>query len=219
MRRTAITRLALFLAVALSHGALILFFAVQVDAARLAVEQPVEVMKLMDIIEDIPLPPPAPPPPKEPPPPQPANAVESIAETMVETEEVPEDQVVVDPGTLTVSQAPVPVRPVRDAGEDYLPMNRISVPPVFNERDIRRSLVYPPIALRAGIEGTVYLELFIDSKGSVQQIAVLKETPPDRGFGDAAKAAFAGIRCSPAQANGSPVAVRYRYPVRFALKG
>jgi protein TonB len=47
---------------------------------------------------------------------------------------------------------------------------------------------------------------------------VLKETPPDKGFGAAAVAAFKGIKGAPAEANGKPVAVRYRYPVRFELK-
>jgi protein TonB len=97
-------------------------------------------------------------------------------------------------------------------------MGSISVPPVFSEQDIRRNLVYPSIARRSGIEGLVYLELFIDSRGQVQRINILRENPENRGFGEAAAAAFRGLSCKPAEANGRPVAVRYRYPVRFRLR-
>jgi protein TonB len=95
--------------------------------------------------------------------------------------------------------------------------NKISKLPVFSEGAIKKVLTYPTIAQRSGIEGSVILELFIDREGVVQRVFILKETPPDRGFGEAAAKAFQGQRCIPAEANGIPVAVRYRYPVRFAL--
>ena len=132
---------------------------------------------------------------------------------MIETDEVPEDQVLVPPGSIVT-----PGVPNQGEGEEYLSMGRISVPPEFSERDIRRNLVYPAVARRSGIEGLVYLELFIDSRGQVQRINILRENPENRGFGEAAAAAFRGLSCKPAEANGRPVAVRYRYPVRFRLR-
>lgn len=197
---------------------LILFFAVTMDAVIMTKEPPVSVMKLTDFEEEIPPPPPPPPPPPEPREPAPENAVESIAETMIETEETPEDQTVVDPGTLIAPQAP-PVQAAETEEEEYLPMHKISAAPVFSERDILASLVYPPIALRSNIEGTVYLELFVDSRGEVRQITILKENPPGKGFGEAAVNAFRGRKGKPGEAGGVPVGVRYRYPVRFTIKG
>jgi protein TonB len=80
-------------------------------------------------------------------------------------------------------------------------------------------MVYPSIALRSGIEGQVYLDLFVDRVGVIRQREILRETPPGRGFGEAAINAFKGIRATePAMANGQIVAVRYRYPVRFTIK-
>jgi protein TonB len=215
MSKANITRLCIFLAVAGIHLLFILFFAVTVNAVLVVPELPPEVMKLTDLAEEEPppAPPPPPPPPEEP---VPAGAVESIAENMIETEEVPPEQVVVAPGTITTP----PVQYSGGSGEDeYLPMHRISSPPVFSERDIRRGLVYPPIALRTGLEGMVYLELFISREGEVQRITVIRESPEDRGFGEAAVKAFTGLRCKPAEANGQAVGVRYRYPVRFTIKG
>jgi protein TonB len=97
-------------------------------------------------------------------------------------------------------------------------MHLISNLPKFSEDEIRKKLVYPPMAQRAGLEGTVYLELFVDARGLVRSVVVLKEDPPDRGFGEAAVRAFTGLQGNPALANGETAAVRYRYPVRFSLR-
>jgi protein TonB len=211
MKGVAAVRLVIFTVVAAAHLVLILFFVVRVQGESLSGEEPPPVMKILDLREEVPPPPPPPPPPV----PRTDNpaAVETIAENMVETDEVPEDQVLVPPGSIVT-----PGVPNQGEGEEYLSMGSISVAPVFSERDIRRNLVYPAIAKRAGIEGQVYLELFIDSRGQVQRINILRENPENRGFGEAAAAAFRGLSCKPAEANGRPVAVRYRYPVRFRLR-
>ncbi|GHV89013.1 hypothetical protein AGMMS50267_13730 [Spirochaetia bacterium] len=201
-------RLIIFAAVALAHVLLILFFAITVNSSALPPEELPAVMKLTDIQEEKP----APPPPPEPVT-LPQNAVESIAETMVETETAP-DQTLVAPGTLTEFHAPS-----TGEAEVYLPMHKISVAPVFSEREIFSRMVYPSIAQRSGIEGLVYLELVIDRQGVVRQVIILKEDPQDRGFGEAAVKAFEGLRCTPAEANGEAVGVRYRYPVRFSIRG
>jgi protein TonB len=202
------TRFIIFAVVALVHLLMILFFAFSFEVMKTEGEAPVTVMKVLDLEEEIPLPPPPPEPVRE----IPRNAVESIAETIIETEEEP-DQTVMAPGSLTEFTALVP------GEEEYLPMSKISAPPVFNEREILRNLMYPAIARRAGIEGVVYLELIIDSKGVVQRIRILREDPSDRGFGEAAVKAFEGQHCTPAESNGRAVGVYYRYPIRFQLRG
>ena len=71
------------------------------------------------------------------------------------------------------------------------------------------------MAMKQGIEGVVYLELFIDEAGNIRQVNVLKD--PGYGFAEAAVQALDGIVCKPALMNDKPVAVRFRYPVRFVL--
>jgi protein TonB len=167
---------------------LLLFGVVFTFRSAFNVGEAPDVMKLADIRE-------------EQPPPSPARisqSADTFAETITETEEYT--------GSGT-GDSP-----------DFLPMHLISQLPKFSETEIRKKLIYPPMAQRAGLEGTVYLELFVDNRGHIRNISVLKEDPPDRGFGDAAVKAFQGLRGSPALANGTEVAVRYRYPVRFALK-
>jgi protein TonB len=193
-------RLLIFFIVAVIHIVLIFFLSFSLKVDSQAQSESARMMKLTDLSEIEP----------EPPPPEEVVTpmVESIAETMIETEVVPE-QIVVAPGTI-ITTAP--------SWDDYLPIHKVSDPPRFNERDIYADLVYPPIALRSGIAGRVILELFIDRNGHVQQILILQEEPKDRGFGDAAVKAFTGKRGTPAFANGEPVSARYRYPVSFKIK-
>jgi protein TonB len=102
--------------------------------------------------------------------------------------------------------------------DDYLPSDKVSDLPRFNEREINADLIYPPLALRSGIEGRVILELFVDREGYIRQVLILQESPQDRGFGEAAVKAFIGKRLEPARVNGETVATRYRYPVTFRIK-
>lgn len=99
---------------------------------------------------------------------------------------------------------------------DYVPQHKISIIPDIPTREVLERIVYPPMALRQEIEGVVYLELFIDQAGLIRKIQVLKD--PGYGFADAAVEALTGMRCKPAYANGAPVAVRFRYPVRFSIQ-
>jgi protein TonB len=186
------------IAAAVALHAVLLFFAV--FTVRTAINQTEEhsaVMKLVDvweqetrpILDQITVP----------------NTSDAPAETVIETDE--------DLPVLSEKNAGT-------AGEfiDFLPMHKVSVLPRFDDDEIKKRTVYPPIAQRAGQEGTVYLEIFVDSHGLVRTISILKEDPPGRGFGEAAVKVFQGLRGSPALSNGEAVAVRYRYPVRFQLK-
>ncbi len=98
---------------------------------------------------------------------------------------------------------------------DYVPQHKISVVPEIPTKQILSKIEYPKMAMKQGIEGVVYLELFIDEYGNIRRVNVLKD--PGYGFADAAVAALEGITCKPALMNDKPVAVRFRYPVRFVL--
>jgi protein TonB len=189
--------------VAAIHLLIIFFFVFTMHTISQEELENARIMKVTDLEEE---PPPPPPPPEEEEIPQ----VEAIAENMIETETVPIQEIVA-PGTLTSSAIP-------SSWDDYLPQNKLSEPPRFDEREIMSNLVYPPIALRSAIEGRVILELFVDLNGVVQRITILREEPKDRGFGEAAVKAFTGKSGVPAKANGVPVSARYRYPVTFKIK-
>ena len=191
-------RLFCFVAVAFLHITLLLLVVFRMKIEVKPAEPVAGVMKLVDVQEELP-------PPERPPDLPQTNTTENIAETMIETDVVP-------------PPVNAPVRNTVPEQIEYLRQDKISVLPVLPEDQIMRAVVYPPIAQRSNIEGMAYLELFIDRQGNVRDIRILRENPPDRGFGEAAANAIRGIKGKPAEANGVPVAVRFRYILKFVLK-
>jgi protein TonB len=194
-------RISVFFIAAALHVFVILFvafdFQTNLDQYIQGDRENARIMKLMDFAEIPPVPP--------------AllstdiPQVENIAEIMIETD-IPPIQNVVAPGTVLTGE------------DNYLPMHLLSVTPVFDEDAIYSDIVYPPMALRSGIEGRVYLDLKIDKNGTVVQVIVLREDPKGRGFGEAAIKAFMGRKGKPAMANGEATACHYRYPLSFTLR-
>lgn len=200
-------RTTLFLVVVGIHVAVLLGVTITTRARE--EREDTSVFKMVDVEEFIP-PPPEPDPEEPPPPPPEPDQPVQVNEPVEEVIETEEEVLRVDPPP---EPAPAPTPP---AEIEYLPQHRISVAPQIPTEEIRSRIVYPPLANRQGIEGVVYLELFIDAEGTIRRIEILRE--PGYGLGEAAIAAFAGISVSPAEANGTPVAVRYRYPIRFELR-
>ncbi len=76
--------------------------------------------------------------------------------------------------------------------------------------------VYPEMARRRGIEGSVVIEVHIDEYGRVREIAVLEANPP--GVFDAAVLEVYGkAQYSPAIRDGRPVRYIGKYRVTFEL--
>jgi len=192
-----------FALVAILHVIVIMLVAFNIETIIAGPEPVAGVMKLVDVEE-------RPPPPPERPPEPITNTIETIAETMIETDEPP------PPPVIYTEAAPVTV-PVPEEIV-YLPQYMVTTLAVLPENEILRAIVYPPIALRSGIEGTVYLELFIDRNGNIRDVTILRENPAGRGFGEAAVNALKGLKATPAEANGDPVAARLRYNYTFKIK-
>ncbi len=140
---------------------------------------------------------------------------EPIAEEFIEKEEeVVTVETAAAPGEGI--PAPIPDPEPEETVIEYLPQHKISVPPRMDVEKIRGRITYPPLANRQKIEGVVFLELYIDKEGRIRKIEVLKD--PGYGFAGAAVEALEGMTVEPALANGIPVAVRFRYPIRFTIK-
>jgi protein TonB len=209
--REPLARIVCLALAAAAHIALLVFLVVDMRTEEAAPTPQAAVLKLVDIQEYAPpAPPPPPPPPAAPPPVQ--HTAEAIAEEVVEVEEL-------EPQTETAASSAPSVQPSAGTGPEYLPQHKLSVLPAFDKAALTKRTVYPRIAQRAGIEGSVILELFIDREGYVIIVNILQETPEGRGFGEAAEKAFLGFRVETrAQANGEYVAARIRWPVSFKLQ-
>ena len=152
-------------------------------------EKNAEIFKLVDVEEFVPPPPPPP---------------------IIQKKEVVVNSVKASENIQETEKEVVEVEDI-----DYVPQHKISVVPEIPTKAILSRIEYPKMAMKQGIEGVVYLELFIDESGNIRRINVLKD--PGYGFAEAAIAALDGIVCKPALVNDKPVAVRFRYPVRFVL--
>lgn len=189
-------RMAVFMAAAaLLHMAAFVWIRFALPAAQAAEKEGNEVFKLVDVDEYVP------------PPPPPEAAVVNVYNQPTASETVIETEDIVFETTEEVAYIPE---------IEYLPQHKISEIPDIPTKEILSRIEYPPIAMKQGIQGVVYLELFIDEKGAIRKVEVLKD--PGFGFAEAAIKAIAGLTCKPAYANGKAVAVRFRYPVRFSLK-
>ena len=76
--------------------------------------------------------------------------------------------------------------------------------------------VYPEIAQEAGIEGTVYIQFFINNKGIVTEAYVQKGIP-NTGLNEAALDAVKKSKWKPAQQRDKKVGVWQTVPVKFEL--
>jgi protein TonB len=200
---------------------LVLIFTITIQTGERKEREDTTLFKMVDVREYVP----PPPEPKQEEKPEekkkPEEVVEvpqqePIAEDIIEVEEevepvepeaVPQEETASVPGPPSVPK-PAPI--------EYLPQHKISVPPLMPVEEIRKRIVYPPLANRQRIEGVVFLELYIDKEGMIRKIVVLKD--PGYGFAEAAIKALEGLRVEPAKANGVEVAVKFRYPIRFTIK-
>jgi len=80
---------------------------------------------------------------------------------------------------------------------------------------IQKSIVYPEIAKRAGVEGRVFVKAFIDSTGTVAKTELIRGI--GTGCDEAAMAAVKKIKFKPGVQRGKPVNVQVTVPILFKL--
>jgi len=88
---------------------------------------------------------------------------------------------------------------------DKAPKPKVPIRPIYSE-----------IAQEAGIEGTVYIQFFIDARGNVTEAWVLKGIP-NTGLDEAALEAVKKSKWKPAQQRKKKVGVWQTVPVKFEL--
>ncbi|MBN1398272.1 MAG: energy transducer TonB [Bacteroidetes bacterium] len=76
---------------------------------------------------------------------------------------------------------------------------------------------YPELALRAGLEGNVFVKVWVDKEGKVRKVVLLKSDAPI--FEEAAIAAAQQWVFTPAVMQKGPVSVWVSIPFRFRLTG
>ena len=165
------------------------------------------------------------------------RALEQQAQIMIEQIEIPQTQ--------QINRPPPPARPsipIESESEDIsddLTMDELDLesfeawdapppPPEgpqvkfipYDDPPVPKTPIrpqYPEIAQEAGIEGTVYVQAFIDKKGRVKEVNIVKGRP-NTGLNEAAMDAIRKTKFYPAKQRERPVGVYISIPVNFKLK-
>ena len=80
---------------------------------------------------------------------------------------------------------------------------------------VQSNIVYPPLALQAGIEGRVIVQFVIDKNGQVLHPTVIRGI--GGGCDEEAVRAVLIAKFQPGLQRGRPVAVRYTLPITFRI--
>jgi len=97
--------------------------------------------------------------------------------------------------------------------EEYLVVAEEMPEPVGGLPAIIKNIVYPQVALKAGIEGKVYLLAYINEKGNVDDVKIVKGI--GAGCDEAAVDAVKKTRFNPGKNKGVAVKVKLSIPIMF----
>jgi len=148
---------------------------------------------------------------RPPPPPRPPIPIEAPGDEALEDVEISNTELDV--------QAEVAPPPPKETSDDEEASYFVAVEdlpePVGGISAIQRAVVYPEIAKRAGVEGTVYVEAFVNEEGKVTRTKIVKGI--GAGCDEAAQDAVLKTTFKPGKQRGKAVKVRMSIPIRFRL--
>jgi len=150
-----------------------------------------------------------------PPPPKPPIPIEAPSDDVLEDIEISETDLDVN---AVVETAPPPPPEVEE--EETEPVFFVAVEeqpePIGGIEAIQSKIIYPEIAKRAGVQGRVYVKAFVDTKGNVVKVEILKGI--GAGCDEAARDAVMKTKFKPGRQRGKPVNVQVSIPVVFKLQ-
>ncbi|MGE5683005.1 MAG: energy transducer TonB [Bacillota bacterium] len=100
--------------------------------------------------------------------------------------------------------------------DPYLAFAEVMPEPVGGLPAIYKKIVYPNIAKSAGLEGKVYLLVFVNENGGVDNVKVIKGI--GGGCEEAATEAVKNVKYTPGKNKGVPVKVKLSLAINFKLK-
>lgn len=152
---------------------------------------------------------------KAPAPPRPTVPIE------VPNDEILEDEIIDIDAELDFDEPmdiPIPPKPIQqknDEEEEIFVV--VENPPILigGIAAVQSNIVYPPLALQAGIEGRVIVQFIIDKNGQVLHPTVIRGI--GGGCDEEAVRAVLKAKFQPGLQRGRPVDVRYTLPITFRI--
>ena len=102
-----------------------------------------------------------------------------------------------------------------DPEEQYLAFAEVMPEVKGGLPSLYKTIKYPEIAKKAGIKGKVYVLAFIDEKGIVKDVKIIKGI--GGGCDEAAVVAIKNVQFIPGSNKGVPVKVKMSLPITFQL--
>ena len=152
---------------------------------------------------------------KAPAPPRPTVPIE------VPNDEILEDEIIDIDAELDFDEPmdiPIPPKPLQQKEDDEAEIFVVvENPPVLigGIAAVQSQIVYPPLGLKAGIEGRVIVQFVIDKNGQVLNPTVVRGI--GGGCDEEAVRAVLIAKFQPGLQRGRPVAVRYTLPITFRI--
>lgn len=112
----------------------------------------------------------------------------------------------------------IPSNTIFPSGKDelYKPFAQVMPEPDGGVAAIYAKIKYPEVAQKAGVQGKVYLLIYINESGGVDDIKVLKGL--GAGCDEAAINAVQQTKFSPGKDNGVAIKVKLSMPITFKLE-
>lgn len=149
-----------------------------------------------------------------PPPPKPQIPIEAPTDEELPDIEIESTDLDVE---ATISAPPPP--PVVEE-EDSEPVFFVAVEempePIGGIGAIQSKIVYPEIAKRAGVQGRVFVKAYVDERGSVTKVELIRGI--GAGCDEAAMDAVKSVMFKPGKQRGKAVKVQVTVPVLFRLQ-
>ncbi|MGA8264729.1 MAG: energy transducer TonB [Ignavibacteriaceae bacterium] len=149
---------------------------------------------------------------RPPPPPKPPIPIEAPTDNVLNDIDISSTELDVN---ADVSAPPPPKVEKKDEEPQYFVAVEEMPQPIGGIAAIQAKIVYPEIAKRAGVEGRVYINAFVDETGTVTKAVVLKGI--GAGCDEAALKAVEETKFKPGKQRGKAVKVQVSVPVIFKL--
>ena len=151
---------------------------------------------------------------KVPPPPRPVVPVE------VPNDEIIEDEIIFMSSELDFDNfqpLPLPPPPDKDDEDEQEIFIVVEQPPTLigGLKELQKKVLYPSVAVQAGIEGRVVVQFVIDNKGMVLNPSIVRGI--GGGCDEEAIRVIKLAKFTPGMQRGKPVAVKYTIPISFKL--
>ena len=150
---------------------------------------------------------------RPPPPPKPPIPIEAPSDDVLEDIDIASTEL--DVNEVVDAPPPPKVEKVEEEPQYFVAVEEMPTP-IGGLVGIQKRIQYSQIAIRAGIEGKIYVLAFVNTEGVVTKATIIKGL--GAGLDENALEAVKATRFNPGKQRGKPVNVQVSIPIVFSLR-